>query len=200
MADANGETKPNVPDSKEPLPGEARDHPGNETFREIVRRFEGNLEHLRDFVQSIDLFLDSEEEKTHEAKAAIDSLMAKLGPFLEEAHEGKASAKEQRVKVDLSHQVRELLEHTNKLARPIVHRSHLYSTSLVSLASAAEIFFGNLLNAYYTRVPEAADLKDSVLTFKDLTRFETVLDARAFLLENRIEQILRLRFRPFQAS
>jgi hypothetical protein len=70
------------------------------------------------------------------------------------------------------------------------HRSLLYRSALISLVSAGEWFLSQVIREYFTRYPDAAEIKDKTLTFKDLASIGNVEEARQGLIDLRIDEIM----------
>jgi hypothetical protein len=75
--------------------------------------------------------------------------------------------------------------------RSVRNLSHLRQSSLISLTSFAEIHLAHLLHLHYAAFPESFDGKQRSLTLEELANFDTIADARAYLTENRIEDVTR---------
>jgi hypothetical protein len=71
------------------------------------------------------------------------------------------------------------------------HKEQLYKNSLIGLLSTVEWFFSQILHFYYDKYPEAAGIKSKTLTLDDLKSFGSIKDAEEYLIENKIEEILR---------
>lgn len=67
----------------------------------------------------------------------------------------------------------------------------LYQNSLISLISAVESFLSQIIHFYYETVPAVLSDKDKVLSFDDLKNFGTVEDARIYLIEKKVNDVLR---------
>jgi hypothetical protein len=74
----------------------------------------------------------------------------------------------------------------NRRALQIIPRSFL--TSLISHYDA---FIGNLLRALFYMKPEVLNSSEHHLTFKELTSFESIEAARASVVEQEVETLLR---------
>lgn len=77
------------------------------------------------------------------------------------------------------------------LAKTKYHKELLYKNSLISLLSTVEWFFSQILHFQYDKYPEAAGIKNKTLTLEDLKGFSSIKDAEDYLIENKIEEILR---------
>lgn len=67
----------------------------------------------------------------------------------------------------------------------------LYVNSLISLLSSAEWFYSQLLHFFYDKNPNAAGIKKKTLTLEELKSFGTVDDAEKYLIDSKIEGLLR---------
>jgi hypothetical protein len=67
----------------------------------------------------------------------------------------------------------------------------LFNSSLISLVSSVEWFFSRVLHAYFRKYPQAAVSTEKTFSFDDLTHFGTIDEARQYLIERRVEDILR---------
>lgn len=80
-----------------------------------------------------------------------------------------------------------LLEYTKSLeSQQLMDRN-----SLLALISIAEWFLSRLIHLYYTKYPETLEGKDKVFSLKDLMAFDSVAEAREYLLESKVEDIMR---------
>lgn len=70
----------------------------------------------------------------------------------------------------------------------------LYVNSLISLLSSAEWFYSQLLHFFYDKNPSAAGIKKKSLTLEELKSFGTVEDAEKYLIDSKIEGLLRSSF------
>ncbi|MCB0457467.1 MAG: hypothetical protein R2776_02440 [Flavobacteriaceae bacterium] len=70
----------------------------------------------------------------------------------------------------------------------------LYVNSLISLLSSAEWFYSQLLHFFYDKNPNAAGIKKKTLTLEELKSFGSVDDAEKYLIDSKIEGLLRSSF------
>lgn len=68
----------------------------------------------------------------------------------------------------------------------LVRRSFIFT-----IVSQYDAFFGNLLRALFTLRPEIVDVSEKGLTLSQLNNFESIKEARDFILEKEVESILR---------
>lgn len=72
-----------------------------------------------------------------------------------------------------------------------LHIKNLYKSNLISLMSSVEWFFAQLLHDFYNEYPQSPGVNKKTLTFEDLKTFETIRDAELYLVERKIEELLR---------
>jgi hypothetical protein len=85
-----------------------------------------------------------------------------------------------------------------------VHRrqsqlKHLHNTSLITLASTTEWFLSQVLHAYFDRFPDAVEGKEKAFSLEDLKSFDSIDQARSYLVDCYVEQVLRGSFEDWLA-
>ncbi len=70
------------------------------------------------------------------------------------------------------------------------HKALLYRSSLISLVSSAEWFLSQVIRAYFDKVPGASGAEGKTLTLEDLRSLGSVEDARKYLTDLRIDEIM----------
>src|SRR5690606_3327362 len=73
----------------------------------------------------------------------------------------------------------------------------LYKNSLISLLSSVEWFFSQILHFHYDKFPDSAGIKKKTLTLEDLKNFNNLRDAELYLIDDKIETILRGSFKDW---
>jgi hypothetical protein len=76
-------------------------------------------------------------------------------------------------------------------ARSINSQALLFRNSLMALIGTVEWFLSRLIHLYYKKHPETLEGKDKVFSLKDLMAFDTVESAKEYLLESKVEDIMR---------
>jgi hypothetical protein len=71
------------------------------------------------------------------------------------------------------------------------HSEILYQNSLISLVSAGEWFLSQILHSQFDQYPNSAGIADKTLKLSDLQSFENMEDAQQYLIEQRVEDVLR---------
>jgi len=110
-------------------------------------------------------------------------------PILRESMKSFASSlanadTEEFAKIRLSGQMKELKSKFN-------HIELLNTNTLISLMSFAEWFFVQILHFYFEKYPEAASIDSKSLTYEEIKSFNSIKDAQDYLLDNKIEGIIR---------
>jgi len=67
----------------------------------------------------------------------------------------------------------------------------LYGNALIALVSAAEWFLAQVLHFHFRRQPGSLGLRDKVFSYEDLERFGVVEDAKRYLVDSKVEDVLR---------
>ena len=80
-----------------------------------------------------------------------------------------------------------IMEH---LSTDTKHRALLYRSALISLVSSAEWFLSQVIRAYFDKVPGASGTDGKTLTLEDLKSLGSVEDARRYLIDLRIDEIM----------
>lgn len=84
--------------------------------------------------------------------------------------------------------------HFENVRKSSDHIELLYKNSLISLLSSVEWFFAQILHYYYDKFPDSAGINDKNLKLSDLKSFQSIKDAEKYLIEVKIEDILRGNF------
>lgn len=84
-----------------------------------------------------------------------------------------------------------LREHLDNVNKTKSHIELLYRNSLISLLSSVEWFFSQILHFYYDKHPESAGIQKKTMTLSDLKSFGSIEDAEKYLIDVKIEEILR---------
>ncbi len=186
-------------------------------FANDMRGFSANLDALRDFVDLIDPILSGRtkaaitEQKNHLLPLVFALRQADPDEFSEVnipdaerellqkqvEYEVKTSPdgkkKTVSIKIDSmgDFDPDKLVGALNEIRLNQTRSRLLLSSSLISLVSSVEWFVSRLLHVYFVKYPQIAISDDKVFSFEDLTHFSTVEEARKYLIERRVEDILR---------
>jgi hypothetical protein len=192
------------------------------SFAKALRTLTNNMEGLREFVTTVESYLKERQMKIVEKNAShltpFYLAMRKLNP--EDFPTTKVSDEEaaKRFKGEISISVKDegdgkktaqikisgeggkdfdrAMEELGKNNQSI---QLLYSNTLISLLSSVELFLSQLIHLYYRQFPEAVTSKDKVFSFEDLKGFDSVEDARTYLIEAKVENVLRGSFEDWMS-
>lgn len=116
------------------------------------------------------------------------------GEIVIEEEESDANANDGKrvIKIRVSGNDANKFEETLKeLGRTGKQTGLLYQSSLMNLTSTVEWFMSQLLHKYFDAYPDAVGSKDNVFSLNDLKAFGSIEDARGYLVDSRVEKILR---------
>jgi len=189
-------------------------------FAEQIMAFSQNLNNLRDFVEMVSSFLDekSHEEIKDNAEALLPLMLAmhKLHPDESDLDEGDISKIEKKIGSGIK--VSLIDEDESENGDPIVkgakfkiegdgdkkfseamkvlradhdRKTALYCNSLISLVSSVEWFLAQLIHKHYKENPGIVGSKEKQFSLDELAAFDTVDDAKNYLIEKTVESVLR---------
>jgi hypothetical protein len=182
-----------------------------EKLRDVINNFAESISALREFVSLIGPVLDKTLQETSTqysrhlipfliatlesstnpvfTKEYIDKLRALFDGTIEIVNEPSDS---DRCLIKVTGPDAKKFQEANKAVnRASAHKPLLYKSSLVSLASTAEWFLSQLIREKFQRYPDSAGIKDKALTLKELEGFGSVEDARRYLIDLRVDEIIR---------
>lgn len=147
-------------------------------------------------------FAESEEEKakySEELQKIFDGEIEIYEKEKDEEGENKQNDKsteendktKREIRYRLKGNTDALDEAFREFAQTEFHKELLYKNSLISLLSTVEWFFSQILHFYYDKFPDSSGIKNKTLTLDDLKNFHSIDDAEKYLIENKIEDILR---------
>jgi hypothetical protein len=181
----------------------------SDTFGSAIHSFANSLNALRDFVALVDSLLDEQQRKffqTHERE--ILTLGLGLNALLKEPmlSDEEADAIKRHVDPEVKIEVtgensvtialdkvstkEEYATAFKAIARGGTHKSLLYRSALISLISSVEWFLSQILHKHLERHPDASGVKDKLLSLEELKSFNSIDDARKYLVDLRIDEIM----------
>lgn len=182
-------------------------------FSRHIQMFADTLDGLRSFVNLVQPFLDKkgrEAQKKHAGNliplilgfAKTDPSLLKSLDFkesrLRQSFDGDIEIKKGKEgnKPSFSVRVTGPQKHgfdtaISEIVQAKERVSLLYQNSLISLISAVECLMSQIIHTYYNVVPAAMSDKDKVFSFDDLKNFNTVEDARVYLIEKKVTDLMR---------
>ena len=183
----------------------------NETIKDLVQGYSSNIETIRDFITLVEPILNKVGEKQFSKDVQylwpILALVKNTdkNPFIDYS-QAKKIAKKQGFDIDIKDgditykgltlkQAKEIEAAHKRLDQSYKRSSFLLNTSLISLISAAEWFFCQLLHFFYNQHPKIViSESDKTFTYKELSDFDSIEDAKDFLIEKKVESIIRSSF------
>ena len=178
-----------------------------------LHQFEESLDLLRDYIGFLSPVL--KRRQTADIKKDAIDLMPLLLAFdrldldfeldddqrkrLDQRVEGRLEITEAEHGVKLNFTDRDIegkfASAVQNLSRALERTNHLNKSSVVSLVSAAETFMAQIVSAYLEKHPGIIS-KDSEyrFTLRDMSEFDTIDDARKFLIARKVENLIRGRF------
>jgi hypothetical protein len=109
---------------------------------------------------------------------------------IEDVEIAKKKTKSLLIKVKAS-DTPELQDHLDNAKKVNNHIDLLYRNSFLSLLSTVEWFFSQILHFGFNKHPDAAGIKAKTLTLSDLKTLGSISEAEKFLIDSKIEEILR---------
>ncbi|GEM_PF-1953817 len=161
------------------------EHGEKEEVEEKIKEASENLSKLLGQEISFDdnLRIDIEREETFDNEEQIEK---KLDEEKKKEHKFSLKIKAPKeVRID---------EHFENIAKMHNHINNLYKTSFISLLSSVEWFFSQILHFYYDKHPNASGIQKKTLTLSELKTFGSIEDAEKYLIDVKIEDILRNSF------
>lgn len=153
---------------------------------------------LKDMMSKKTEWAENEKEKFDKLKEEIDDKIIEIykKPVeveIESADESEDETKKSKtVKLVLSKSDGvDISTHVENAKRTREHINLLYKNSLMSLMSSVEWFFSQILHHYYDKFPESAGIQKKTMTLSELKGFESINDAEKYLIDIKIEEILR---------
>lgn len=194
-------------------------------FNKYIENFQESIIGLRDFVELInpflseygekiaeehekDLrpiqlahlrFLETDEKKkqqyTDELKEIYDGDIDV--EFIQDSDADGAPKSTRSVRFKMNGDSRKIDEAIEKLVKTTNQKELLYKNSLISLLSSVEWFFSQILHNHYDKFPDSAGIKKKTLTLEELKSFDSLKDAENYLIDDKIESILRGSFKDW---
>lgn len=185
-----------------------------------IRNYVTNLQSLRDFLELLDPILKNEPKKIFEKTKPVSSIpfyiaMSKISgkPFdsdisdedLLKIYKGKIEIETKEVNGEKSiAKFRFSGKHAEgtselilKLSSSLKRIDLLYKSSLITLMSNVEWFFSEILHTYFSSYPSAVGAEEKSLSLEDLNRFKDIEEARDYVIEKKVENIMRKSLREW---
>ncbi|HZI56051.1 MAG TPA: hypothetical protein VFF39_04720 [Verrucomicrobiae bacterium] len=176
---------------------------------DAIRSFANSLNALRDFVNLVGSILDEHQKKSlRKHRKALLTVLLGINAVLKKPQLSEAEAAnikkqlggEVKLEVIGQNSVNIQLDHAEPKKNYIdaikvitvasKHQSLLYRSALISLISSAEWFLSQVFREHLERYPETAGTKDKLLSLDELKSFDSVGDARKYIIDIRIDEIM----------
>lgn len=152
---------------------------------------------LKEILTSKTEWEENEKEKIEDLKSKVNAQILEVYKkeidveIETEAEEGDGEKKKAiSIKFKATDNVN-LREHLDSANKTKSHIELLYRNSLISLLSSVEWFFSQILHFYYDKHPDSAGIQKKTMTLADLKSFGSIEDAEKYLIDVKIEEILR---------
>jgi len=131
-------------------------------------------------------------EMQNKIQTQIDLKYSKNTEIIIEKNKTKIDSKKVLIKIKSEND--DIYSHISNVQKANKHINLLYTNSLISLLSNVELFFSQILHYYYNQYPDSAGVQKRTLTLKDLKTFASVNDAEKYLIDIKIDEVLRGNF------
>lgn len=176
-----------------------------------IENFSDNLTGLRDFVKLVGSLLDDRQKATLKTRRrylraivfAMDALEApKNTESIDDIDQIRSEYKDKikverdadkNVKIEISDADigKGMVEFIDEFRSGNRHQKLLYRSALISLISAAEWFLAQIFRQYFQSHPEASGIRDKLLSLEDLNNIGSINEAKAYLIDVRIDELMR---------
>ena len=178
-------------------------------FRKFISEFENNIQGLREFVELINPILEEHRKKIKSENAfKLEPITLAIQKHLEEDAEKKEELdkrfkevfdgdikveidEEKNISFSIKGDTTSIDEAFEKMGKTNLQIEQLYKSSLMSLLSSVEWFFSQILHHHYDNHSSSAGINKKTITLDDLKSFDTIKDAENFLIDQKIESVLR---------
>jgi len=176
-----------------------------------IKSLERNVNSIRDFIGTYSSYIEKiREDMGDEFEEDIDPIMEKVSTGL---HEDKDKIDEKyekdekdeviyidsvdqeggqrEVRFAVEEEYREPFEYViREMQRTSERLKLLYNGSLMNLTSHIEVFFSDLLHAYFNTFPDALGSDETIFSLNDLESFDTIEDAKNAYISSRVDNIM----------
>lgn len=187
-------------------------------FENEIKKLNNNLDAIKGFINLVDPVLEERREENFKRdKDDLELLEIMLSSFIddeetkisdeakkriEENFEGKFSIEkyDKGFKLSVSGKGGERFGKAMQRIREISEQKRLlYKSCLMNIISASECFLADLLKTYFKEYPQAMKMTlikgdDKFFSYDNLTSFSTMDDARDYLIDIKIENLIRNSF------
>lgn len=172
----------------------------NNLIGSYIEQFCTNVELIREFIELVKPTFDNHAKKLI---AGDSKALDRISTIIEDAQDAinkyKSAGHPPKTPITMTFKNSEdgiLFNNFSKTLTSIgAIPRHLYESSLVSLTSNIELFISQILHLNFKKYPESlTDKKEKQFSFVELSQFDTIDDAKNYLIENEVENFLRQGF------
>lgn len=158
-----------------------------------MRQFSHRIDVIRVYMQIVNPAI---REKTNAELVVVEPIIKAMVEMID-SQKKKAGRKTVKLELDLPEAIdaKGVVKKLKDFTKIIDIPSHLTETSLVSLISQCEIFISAHLHSHYRMHPKSLKKTEvNKFSLSELETFQTIEDARASLIQNEVERIIRSKF------
>ncbi|SFC85085.1 hypothetical protein [Algibacter pectinivorans] len=141
-----------------------------------------------------DIEPEDKEKYTEFQEKLTKDLEAKYSEIPEVKIDKEEDGEHKKYAIKIANTNSEVSKHMDNVAKNRSHIELLYTNSLISSLSSVEWFFSQLLHFFYDKHPESAGVQKRTMTLADLKNFGSIEDAEKYLIDVKIDEILRGNF------
>lgn len=151
------------------------------TFSKVINNYIKHIDSLYDTFPFVCIILEATDYTEQ----------GKLDKFVKTKGEQKENDKGEKTFTFKGPNSRRFLDLQKKAESSGISRKIVQNNFLVSLVSQFDVFVGNLIKVMYKSKPEMLNGSDKIFTYSQLSNFESLQDAKEFIVEKEIESVLR---------
>jgi hypothetical protein len=137
---------------------------------------------------------EDKEKYTEFQQKLTKDLEAKYSEIPDVIIDKEEDGEQKKYSIKIANTNSEVSKHLDNVAKNRSHIELLYTNSLISTLSSVEWFFSQLLHFFYDKHPESAGVQKRTMTLTELKSFGSIEDAEKYLIDVKIDEILRGNF------
>ena len=137
---------------------------------------------------------EDKEKYTEFQQKLTKDLEAKYSEIPDVIIDKDDEGEQKKISIKIANSNEEISKHLENVAINRKHIELLYTNSLISSLSSVEWFFSQLLHFFYDKHPESAGVQKRTMTLTELKSFGSIDDAEKYLIDIKIDEILRGNF------
>lgn len=183
-------------------------------YKGLLNRFSKNIETTRDFIVLVDPLIDQHGKKQiadniegfapiliiyekmlrgqgYQVDRGVLKAAKKIGKIKISGDEGELTFKSQAA-------LKNFIQANEKFELIAGRSKYLYEVSLISLISSVEWFLSQILHSHFKGYPKLVTaVSQKNFTYSDIEKFNTLDDAKQFLIDQKVDEIIRSDFRSW---